>query len=199
MREIYIHGNNQKEELNDIDYLSSSAFYKTLHELERESNEDIIVHLHTIGGDLDDGLAIYDNILYSNCNISIIGHGCVYSVGTIIMQAAKKRFLMPNCSFMVHYGSCSISAEHKSAVNTIAYYKQQESKMIDIYADRCLSGNAFKGYDKEKVKRFITSKLDKNGDWYMSAEDAVYFGFADKVITKREYSNVRKINKRNNI
>jgi ATP-dependent protease ClpP protease subunit len=95
MREIYLHGNNHKEEQSDIDYLSASSFYKKLHEIEKQSKQGLIVHLHTIGGSWDDGMAVYDSILYSNCPITIIGHGSVYSIGTIIMQASKKRYLMP--------------------------------------------------------------------------------------------------------
>ena len=33
----------------------------------------------------------------------------------------------------------------------------------------------------EKVKTFLYRKL-KSGDWYISAEDAVYYGFADSII-----------------
>ena len=198
MREIYLHGSNHKEEQSDIDYLSASSFYKKLHEMERHSKQGLIVHLHTIGGEWDDGMAIYDNILYSNCPITIIGHGSVYSIGTIIMQASKKRYLMPNCSFMVHYGSCSVLADHKTAISTIDHYKKLENKMLDIYSSRCVNGNFFSGQDIIKIKTYIKSKLDKIGDWYMTSEEAVDYGFADKVLTKREYNYVRKIIQRNN-
>lgn len=200
VREIYLHGPlNKDENYNDIDHVASTIFYKKLHELERQGcTNPILIHLHTIGGDWNDGMAIYDTISYSNANITIIGHGCVYSIGTIIMQSAKKRYLMPNCSFMVHYGSCDLSGDHKSAVNTAEYYKVLENTMLDIYASRCVNGEFFyeKGYDHAKTKTYIQKQLDKISDWYLTPEEAVYYGFADKVLTKREYNGTRKIVKR---
>lgn len=191
MRELYLAS-------DEIDCQSAFSFYCKLHEFENQGDGEILVHLHTNGGGWDDGLSIYDNILYSNSDVTAIGHGCVYSVGTIIMQACKKRYLMPNCSFMIHYGSCSISSEHKSAMGTMEYFKESEEKMLDIYVKRCQKGQAFLGHDEKKIKNFIRTTLDKKGDWYMSAEDAVHYGFADKVLTKREYCNVRKAKQRSN-
>ena len=198
MREIYLSGNSELEDANDIDYVAATNFYKNLHELERHRKDEIVIHLHTIGGDWDDGMSIYDNILYSNCPITIIGHGSVYSIGTIIMQASKKRYLMPNCSFMIHAGTCSVLGDHKTAVSTMDYYKKLEDKMLDIYSSRCMNGPYFNGEGVSSVKSFIKSKIDKIGDWYMTPEEAVEYGFADKVLTKREYNYVRKIIKRNN-
>lgn len=199
MREIYLPEVN-KDETNTIDYANSSGFYKKLHEFEQENKSAITVHLNTAGGDWFDGMSIYDSINYSNCPITIIGHGTVASIGTIIIQAAKKRLLMPNCTFMVHYGTCDVAGDHKMAVATMEYYKRLEERMLDIYSSKCIEGSFFieKGFDQQKVRQFIKTKLEKLGDWYMSAQEAVDFGFADKVISKREYNNVRKTVKRDN-
>ena len=57
--------------------------------------------------------------------------------------------------------------------------------MLDIYAKRCVKGKFFKEKytkpDDTKIKNFLAKKL-KDGDWYMNSHDAVYYGFADKVI-----------------
>jgi ATP-dependent protease ClpP protease subunit len=59
--------------------------------------------------------------------------------------------------------------------------------MMDIYASRCVKGKYFKdqNWDLTKVKNFLYRKM-KNGDWYINANDAVNYGFADKVITSWE-------------
>ena len=71
--------------------------------------------------------------------------------------------------------------------------------MIDIYTDRCMSGKFFteRGYSRNRVKSYIKRRLESSVDWYMSPEEAVDFGFADKVLSKTEYANVRQIKKRN--
>ena len=64
--------------------------------------------------------------------------------------------------------------------------------MLDIYSVNCTKGKFFKEHYKqpteEKVKGFI--KKLKSGDWYLSHE-AVYYGFADSVITHRSYGSIQ--------
>jgi ATP-dependent protease ClpP protease subunit len=120
-------------------------------------------------------------------------------MGTIILQAASKRYLMPHCDLMVHFGDLTLSGHQVSVESGSKYYTKIKNNMIDIYTDRCINGPFFKEreYSRNKVKAYIKRKLESNVDWYMTPEEAVDFGFADKVLTKTEYLNVRKITKRN--
>ncbi|MFM6395510.1 MAG: ATP-dependent Clp protease proteolytic subunit, partial [Planktothrix sp.] len=124
-----------------------------------------------------------------------IGHGCVYSIGTVILQACKRRYLMPNCSFMIHYGSLSLDCSYKIADDTLDYYRKQADAMVNIYYQKCKFGQHFLEWPEKEIKSFLKTNLAK--DWYMSSYDAVYYGFADEVLTERKYRNVRQINKRN--
>ena len=50
----------------------------------------------------------------------------------------------------------------------------------------CVGGKFFKDKygskpEVDKVKNYLTRKL-KSGDWYITADEAVYYGFADEVI-----------------
>ncbi len=58
--------------------------------------------------------------------------------------------------------------------------------MMDIYSNSCVDGKFFKDKygskpEVDKVKNFLYRKL-KSGDWYITADEAVYYGFADEVI-----------------
>jgi ATP-dependent protease ClpP protease subunit len=63
--------------------------------------------------------------------------------------------------------------------------------MMDIYAERCVHGNFFKekNYTLDQVKKYLYKKF-KDGDWYMTAEEAVYYGFADGVLGNRQYPSL---------
>ena len=53
--------------------------------------------------------------------------------------------------------------------------------MIDIYAERCCkTGEFFKEreYSLSRTKQYLKRKLN-GGDWYLDAEEAIYYGFAD--------------------
>ena len=107
-------------------------------------------------------------------------------MSSIIFQAADRRVLMPNCSFMCHFGSSELSGDFLSAQNFAMVDKLNMQNMVNIYADRCVkTGEYFKDRQDSlsKVKTYIKRKM-KDGDWYLTAEQAVFYGFADAVFSK---------------
>lgn len=198
MREIYLTSyQTESGEDNGVDFRMSSIFYEDLHKLERESLDPIVIHLQTIGGEWADGMGIYDVMKFSKCPIHIIGHGNVCSMGTLIFQAADKRLLMPHCDFMVHFGSLAIEGSQLAVESNIEYYTKTKEHMIDLYAEKCVRGPYFKKQKAalSKVRDFLIKKMEKRVDWYLTPDEAVEYGFADAVLTKTTYNNVRQIGK----
>lgn len=152
-----------------------------------------VIHMKSIGGEWGDGMAIYDAIQFSQ-NPTIIGHGYLCSMGTILLQAAPKRYLMPNCDLIVHFGSLSLDGHQVAVESANRYYTKVKNNMIDIYADRCVNGPFFvdRGYSRSKTRAYIKRKLESNVDWYLNSEEAIHYGFADKVLTKEEYAKCLK-------
>jgi len=200
LAEIYLNSDEADLEDNGINFKVATKFMKKLHDAEETADNKIIVHTSTIGGEWADGMSIFDNILYSSLPVYMIGHGCLCSMGTIILQAAHKRYLMPDCDIMVHFGDLTLSGHQVSVESGTKYYVKVKNQMIDIYTDKCIKGKFFKdrSYSRARTKAYIKRKLESNVDWYMTPEEAVDFGFADKVLTRTEYLNVREIKKRNN-
>lgn len=185
-RIIYLHEKEDTTETPGVDYRMVQTFIRNINILQRASQEPIILYMQTVGGCWHAGMGIYDAIKLSPCKVSIVGYAQICSMGTVIMQAASKRVLMPNCTFMCHYGSTDNSGDYLSAQNYASVDKANMQAMIDIYAERCHKTGRFfkdKEYSLSKVKSYIKRKM-KDGDWYMTAEEAVYYGFADAVLSK---------------
>lgn len=187
-REIFLHNyftSGDNEENPGVEYKMSNIFIKNLRILELKSHDPIIVHMHSIGGEWADGMAIYDAIQMCNCYVTMVCYGQVESMSSIILQSADSRFITPNSYFMCHYGSSIVAGDFLNAQNWANYEKYICDVMLDIYAKRCMQSKFFKEKyskpDELKIKNFLAKKL-KDGDWYMNAHDAVYYGFADKVI-----------------
>ena len=186
-REIFLHNyfGSADSENPGVEYKMSNIFIKNLRLLELKNHDPIIIHMHSIGGSWSDGMAIYDCINISNSYITIIAYGQTESMSSIILQAADCRMLSRNSYFMVHYGSTVIAGDYHSTQNWANYEKNLCESMLNIYSGRCIKGKFFKEkYTKPdivKTKNFLSKKL-KDGDWYINAEDAVYYGFADKVV-----------------
>lgn len=195
-REIFLHNHYHDSENPGVEYKMASVFIKNLRALEQHSTKDIIVHLYSIGGEWNDCMAIYDIIKASYCNIGMISYGQTESSSTIILQAAATRVLMPSSYFMVHYGSSYYSGDYQNVHNWSEFEKKFITEtMMNIYAEKCQYGLYFqeKDYTTDQVKKFLYKKL-KDGDWYMTPEEAVYYGFADGVLGSMEYPDINSIN-----
>jgi ATP-dependent protease ClpP protease subunit len=71
-------------------------------------------------------------------------------------------------------------------MNQADYERRIADTMFNIYASRCVDGKFFaekfgKKPSEKQAKQYLIRKL-KSGDWYLNAEDAVYYGFADAIL-----------------
>jgi hypothetical protein len=88
---------------------------------------------------------------------------------------------------MSHYGSTDIGSDYLSVQNFVDYERICASVMFDLYAKLCVDGQFFKDKfgkkpSEKQVKQYLIRKL-KSGDWYLNSEEAVYYGFADAIMT----------------
>ena len=196
-REIYLHGFlGQSEEEPGIEYRMATTFVKNMNHLTKKDG-DILIHMHTIGGNWHDGMAIYNTIEYSPCATAIIAYGSVSSMSSIILQSASTRLMMPDAEFMLHFGSTTVTGDSLAVISAMDNEKRINDRMLDIYTKRCIKGEFFrkqyKSLNKDKVKSFLTRKLKDKSDWYLSAEESVYYGFADDLIGSKKYKNIKEI------
>jgi ATP-dependent protease ClpP protease subunit len=196
-REIYLHGYiGNLDEDPGVEYRMATNLYKNIRLLDTISNEPILIHMHSIGGNWSDGMAIYDAISLCKSYITIVAYGQAESMSSIILQAADKRVLTPNSHFMLHFGSLDCSGDHLSAHNFARMDKRNTEIMLDIYSTGCLKSAYFKekysDLNSEKVKNYLKRKL-KDGDWYLNAKDAVHYGFADYVLDTRKCKDLESL------
>lgn len=186
-REIFLHNffSGTEDDNPGVDYRMANIFLKNLKILENKSTDPIVIHMNSIGGSWSDGMVMYDAVSMSKCFVTTIIYGQAESMSSIILQAADERIITTNSYFMVHYGSSNIDADYLSSQNWMQYEKHICDTMLEIYAKKCIGGKFFKDKytkpDITKIKHFLSKKL-QDGDWYMNAEDTVYYGFADKVL-----------------
>ena len=180
-RVIFLHGSfDDKEEDNGVDWKMSNTFLKNMYVLDK-TKEEITIHQHNIGGEWLSGMMIYDLIKNAQSYCSVICHGEVCSMGTIILQAADNRLAMPNCDFMFHYGSTDGEGDFRDIRNKIKFEEQQMEKMFNIYAERCQHGEFFNEKSFSQTKNWLKTKL-KSGDWFLTAHEAKHYGFIDGVM-----------------
>lgn len=182
-RTIYLNGSPSIEgEVPEIDYRCAVEFCKNMTILNTISKNPITVFLNLAGGSVCDGMAIYDTIRLSRSPVDIIVLSQCCSMGTVILQAARKRTLTKNCDFMVHYGTISCDETWMQAKSKMAYTQKSQETMFEIYAARCANGEFFLNHKYYTPKQYIEKKIKTKVDWYLTPEEAVYYGFADEVV-----------------
>jgi ATP-dependent protease ClpP protease subunit len=113
-------------------------------------------------------------------------------MGSIIPQAADTRIIMPNCLFMIHDGSTNLEGTHKQVQSAAQLEEKMRDQMLDVYASVCVNGHYFQkeqATDK-KVREYIIAKMNEKEDWWLTAREAVAFGFADAVLGDEGYDNI---------
>lgn len=138
---------------------------------------DINFYINSPGGSVTAGLAIYNTMEYINCDVStlVIGQAC--SMGSFLASAGAKgkRFVMSESRTMIHSVSSSTRGTiHDQRLDLRESERLQERLMI-LYAKHNSKGKTQKDFDKNTQR-----------DFYLSADEAVDFGLADKVIHKRK-------------
>ena len=194
-REIYLHSYLADADEGGVDYRSAVIFQKNLRYLNSLSLEPILVHMHLPGGDWQDCLGIYDNIRNSKSKVCIVAYAKVESSSSILLQAADLRILSPNTNFLIHYGSISVDNEHKAALSTVQWSEKESEKMIDIFTEKCMNSKIYeeKHWKKMMARKHIVSQLATKRDWILTAEEAVYYGFADGILGTKKFPNIEYI------
>jgi len=151
-----------------------------------DSSRDITMFINSPGGLVTAGLAIYDTMQFIKPDVSTYVMGQAASMGSLLAQAGApgKRFVLPNSRTMIHRvssgtpstrGSVHVQElEFEDARRTFEESKRLNERLTHLYVKHNSAG-------KQYAELFETMKFDT----YLSAEEAVAMGVADRVIEKR--------------
>jgi ATP-dependent protease ClpP protease subunit len=195
-REIFLHGHYNDHEDPGVEYRMATTFEKNMRLLDQQDKTNILVHMHTCGGEWNDGMAMFNMIELSCSPVTILVYSWARSMSSIIPQAADLRILMPDADFMIHYGWYGEDNQWTAAMSAMEYGKKTEERMLRIYAKRCINGIYFqnlKSVTEEKVMQYLDKKMKEHVDWWMCAEEAVYLGFCDGILGQGKFKTIESI------
>ncbi|MFW6151032.1 MAG: ATP-dependent Clp protease proteolytic subunit [Chloroflexota bacterium] len=144
--------------------------------LDREDPEkDISLYIHSPGGVISAGLAIYDTMQLLRSPVSTICVGLAASMGTLLLCAGAKgkRYSLPNATIHLHQavgGAQGQAADIEIAAREIM---RMQEKIRTIIAKHT-------GQPLEKIAH------DTDRDFYLTPEQAVEYGLVDEILAKAE-------------
>jgi ATP-dependent Clp protease protease subunit len=168
------------------DHMANVIVAQMLYLESQNPEKDIQLYINSPGGSVTAGLAIYDTMQYIKCDVRTIVVGQAASMGSFLAQAgaAGKRIVLPESRTMIHRvssgtrgtgGSVHIQElEMEDNIRHLQESKRLNERLTELYVKH---NTAEKTYDE----LFETMKFDT----FLSAEEAVKHGFADKVAEPR--------------
>jgi ATP-dependent Clp protease protease subunit len=157
-----------------VDQTSANLICAQLLLLEAEdTSRDIFLYVNSPGGSVTDGLAIYDTMQYVTCDISTICLGLAASMGQFLLCAGSpgKRYALPHSRILMHQPSGQMqgqAADIAIQAEQIIYLKRMMAERIAFHT----------GQPIERIE------ADSDRDRWFTAEEALEYGFIDKVIDR---------------
>jgi ATP-dependent Clp protease protease subunit len=139
-----------------------------------DPEKDILLYINSPGGSVTAGMSIYDTMQFVKCDIATIVMGQAASMGSLLAAAGApgKRSILPNARHMIHQplgGASGQATDVEIQARELLRWKQV---LTDIYV-------------KHTGQTFEQLKSDMERDNFMTAESAVTYGLADRVVTAR--------------
>ncbi len=140
--------------------------------LDREDpDRDIQLYIHSPGGSITAGLAIYDTMRLINADVSTICVGIAASFGTVLLSAGAtgKRYALPHSTIHMHQALGGVRGQAAD---------------IEIAAREILRENdIIRGILSEHTGQPLdVIKRDTDRDFYLDADQAKEYGLIDEVL-----------------
>jgi len=171
----------------DVNEHTASLIVAQLLFLESEdSAKDISFYINSPGGSVSAGLAIYDTMQFIRPDVHTIVIGQACSMGSFLAQAGApgKRFVLPESRTMIHRvssgtpstrGSIHVQElEFEDARRTFEESVRINKRLTELYVRHNTANKTYE--DLYELMKF---------DTFLSAEQAVELGLADKIVEKR--------------
>lgn len=164
--EIVIYAGIGQDFWGDGSMISAKAFSEELKKIP-DSVKTINVRINSPGGDVFDGVAIYNRLKQHKAKKVVHIDGLAASIASIIALAGDEIVMGEGALFMIHLPWTMAYGNRMELDNTVSRLMDVEEQMVGIYAKRT-------GLDRNEIRSML-----ENETW-MSADEAIEKGFVHK-------------------
>ena len=204
---IYIYGeiaNWQDKESSEYGIVSLSSVVNAVNS--QKDAEEFIVHIHSVGGDVYEGLAIYDFLNSLDKKVTTVNEGLTASIATVIYLAGDERQATPNSQLFIHNAWTMTVGDADELAKQSEGLRKYNELISDIYVSKTnltkeeslslMKVETEFNSDEQIDKGFATIKVEKlkavakiNTN-KMNIKDSLKKISDDLGITKKEVKNV---------
>jgi len=132
-------------------------------------DKDILVRLNTPGGDVFDGMAIFNSLANHKGKVTIRIEALAASVGSVLAMAGKEIQAYSNTMMMIHDPWTYMAGNQYELREMADLLEKISGQMLDVYAGRSKVG-------KREMKEIMKAET-----WY-TAKEAKEKGFIDTIL-----------------
>lgn len=139
--------------------------------IEEAGNVDVInVYINSIGGDVGEGIAIYNILKRNSATVNVYIDAYAYSIASVIAMAGDKITMPSNTTMMIHnarMGCYGNSTELRKAADNLDVINEASCNSYLIKTAGKIS--------KDELTKMLDSEI------FLGAEKALEYGFADEI------------------
>lgn len=166
--EIVLYTGIGQDYWGDGSMVSSKQFSDELKALPKTVNE-LTVRINSPGGDVFDGIAIYNRLKQFDGTVNVIIDGLAASIASIIALAGETITIGEGALYMVHLPWTFAYGNRMELDNVVNRLMDVEEQMLGIYAKRS-------GLDRSEIKALLEAET------WMDADQAIEKGFVDSKV-----------------
>lgn len=179
----YIAGTGVEEtEQPGVEFIMATRMIKNLHILQEKTEESITIHLKTNGGHWTQGISMFDAIKASSNHIKIINYAEARSMSSLIFLAGDEQVMHKHSKFMFHTGTIHTGGTTKQFRTEYQENEKAMEQMLDIYVEHLFGKPYWVNKSKHQIRNWLIKQMDAKEEVYLSADEAVEIGFADRII-----------------
>jgi ATP-dependent Clp protease protease subunit len=139
-----------------------------------DPDKEISFYIHSPGGSVTSGMAIYDTMQFIKPPVSTLCMGQAASMAAVLMAAGQKgrRYSLPHARILLH----QVLGGAQGQASDIEIHAREILRMREEINNILVKHT---GQNLRKIEK------DTDRDYYMSAEQAVEYGLIDQVIVNR--------------
>jgi ATP-dependent Clp endopeptidase proteolytic subunit ClpP len=151
-----------------------------------EANAPINLRINSAGGDVFEGIAIYNSLKKHQGTVTVEIEGLAASMASVIMLAGDNISASDNSLIMIHNPNVGIQGESKDLTKKAELLDKIKDQMVGIYSAKT-------GIDTEQIEQMMDSET------WLTAVEAQELGFVNNVGEAIKISAVNDITVFNNV
>jgi len=144
--------------------------------------KEISMYIHSPGGYIPSGLAIYDTMQFVQCDVATYCIGFAASLGALLLAAGTrgKRYALPNSKVMLHQPRIEgvIQGQASDIIIEAEEIAKTKKRICEILSRHT-------GKSVEKIE------ADSERNYWMTAEEAKEYGIIDEVLVSEKLAQKR--------